>query len=88
MIDCLDTNTAIYYLEGSYPEIQNNLVQHLPEDLAVREIVRAELLYRAAKSSRKVRTLKLLDAFLEPLARLPFEGEAVQHCGLFCCKGP
>lgn len=76
---CLDTNIVVYYLKGTHPSVLAHLQAHRPDQILIPEIVRAELLYGAAKSQQKQRTLKRINAFLAPLELLPFKGQAVEH---------
>lgn len=76
---CLDTNIIIYYLKGMYPGVLAQLQSHRPDEILISEIVRAELLFGAAKSHQKQRTLERINAFLKPFERLPFAGDAVEH---------
>ncbi|MGC9452549.1 MAG: type II toxin-antitoxin system VapC family toxin [Oceanipulchritudo sp.] len=79
MSHCLDTNTVIYYLKGSYPGLAARLRSVPPRRIVVPEIVRAELLYGVAKSRDTERNRQRVEAFLAPLTLLPFAGAAVEH---------
>jgi len=76
---CLDTNIIIYCLKGMHPAIVARLQTHRPDEILIPEIVRAELLFGAAKSQQKARTLAVIHAFLHPFECLPFAGDAVEH---------
>lgn len=76
---CLDTNTIIYFLKGTYPSIAAQLKTRRPDEILIPEIVRAELFFGATKSQHKARTLERIHAFLRPFQYLPFAGDAVEH---------
>jgi tRNA(fMet)-specific endonuclease VapC len=52
-----------------------------PAEVAMSAIVKAELTYGARKSSHVAANLRLVDAFLEPFALLPFDGRAADVYG-------
>lgn len=76
---CLDTNTVIYYLKGTYPEIRRRFQGTRPKNLFLPEIVYAELLYGVANSQKKAENRAKLEAFVQPITRLPFDGKASPH---------
>jgi tRNA(fMet)-specific endonuclease VapC len=76
---CLDTNTIIYFLKGSFPAIAARLREKRPEDIFIPEMVLAELLYGANKSQQRQQNLKRIHAFLAPFNKLGFIGEAATH---------
>ena len=76
---CLDTNTVIYYLKGIYPEIRRRLQGTRPKHLFLPEIVYAELLYGVAQSQKKVENAAKLEAFIQPITRIPFDPKASPH---------
>ena len=76
---CLDTNIIVYCLKGMYPAILAQLQSHRPNEILIPEIVRAELLFGAAKSQKKAHNLERINAFLSPFEFLPFAGDAVEH---------
>ncbi len=53
MIRFLDTNICIYFLKGTHPLVRNRLMEYGPEDIRIPALVKAELLYGAAKSARQ-----------------------------------
>jgi tRNA(fMet)-specific endonuclease VapC len=77
MIYCLDTNTVVYFLKGTYPGLATRLKRRTPASIRIPEIVRAELLYGVEKSVHKERNRELLDNFLSVFEWVPFSGEAV-----------
>ena len=76
MIRFLDTNICIYFLKGTYPQIRTRLMQHGPEDIKIPVIVKAELLYGAAKSEKRKENEKNITRFLEPFEIVPFDDSA------------
>jgi len=76
---CLDTNTVVYYLKGTFPEIRRRLEGTRPKNLFLTEIVYAELLYGVARSQKKVENAAKLEAFVQPVTRLPFDEKASPH---------
>jgi len=81
---CLDTNTVIYCLKGTYPEIQNRLAAIQPKNVFLPEIVYAELLYGVARSQQKVKNAAQLAALVAPFTRLPFDEKASPHYADIC----
>jgi tRNA(fMet)-specific endonuclease VapC len=76
---CIDTNTCIDAMKGTWPEMAKRFRQHVPEDIGVPSMVRAELLLGAMKSRNSGRTSELVEAFLAPFALLPFDRAATWH---------
>ncbi len=75
----LDTDTCIYALKEN-PAVLRHLLAQSREDIAVSIITEAELRTGAAKSASAVRTLRLVENFLRPLAILEFtSGDAVSY---------
>lgn len=77
----LDSNTCIQFLNDSHAGVRRNILTHLPSDLAVCSIVKAELLYGAYRSARVPANLQRLKTFFEPLKSLPFDDACVQTYG-------
>jgi tRNA(fMet)-specific endonuclease VapC len=71
----LDTPICIDYLKGVFPALKTRLESHTPATVAIPAIVKAELYFGANKSQNREKTLKVLDAFLAPMAILPFGDE-------------
>jgi tRNA(fMet)-specific endonuclease VapC len=67
----LDTDTCIYALKGNAGVLER-LLSRSPADVAVSVITEAELRTGAAKSSSPVKTSRLLENFLRPLAVVDF----------------
>jgi len=73
----LDTNTCIYALKLQ-GRVVENLRPHAPDDIGVTIVTVAELWFGAQKNSRPAATRREIDAFLEPLGVLPFDGAAAE----------
>jgi tRNA(fMet)-specific endonuclease VapC len=67
----LDTDTCIYALKGN-ASVLDRLLSRSRADVAVSVITEAELRTGAAKSSSPVKTSRLLENFLGPLAVVDF----------------
>lgn len=67
----LDTDTCIYALKQN-PAVLNHLLAQSRDDVAVSVITEAELRTGAAKSTSPVKTLRLIENFLRPLAVVEF----------------
>ena len=74
----LDSNTCIQFLNDSHAGVRRQFFLHLPSDLAVCSIVKAELIYGAYRSARVPANLQRLQTFFEPLRSLPFDDACVQ----------
>ena len=68
----LDSNTCIYYLNGRYTSVKENILKHAPAEIRIPVIVKCELLAGAYKSERKRETLKKVNAFLGNFEIEPF----------------
>lgn len=77
----LDSNTCIQFLNDSHAGVKRNILTHLPSDLAVCSIVKAELLFGAYRSARIPANLQRLKIFFEPLRSLTFDDACVQSYG-------
>jgi tRNA(fMet)-specific endonuclease VapC len=67
----LDTDTCIYALKQQ-PHVLKRLLAQSREDIAVSVITEAELRTGAAKSTSALKTLRLVENFLRPLAVVEF----------------
>jgi len=78
----LDTDTCIYALKQDARVIAQ-LLATPREDVAVSVITEAELRTGAAKSSSASKTLRLVENFLSPIARVDFtSGDAVAYAAV------
>ena len=69
----LDSNTCIYFLNGSSESIRKKVLSTPPVDIKIPSVVKAELLLGAYKSKTPQRTLEKLEEFLEPFEVHPFD---------------
>jgi tRNA(fMet)-specific endonuclease VapC len=81
LIYLLDTNTCVRYLNGRSASIKARLEQSKPEDLTLCSVVKAELLYGAAKSNIAERTLARLNIFFDVFTSLTFDDSAAAAYG-------
>lgn len=81
MIYLLDTNVCIHLLNERHPAVLKRFRKHIPVDIALCSVVKAELLYGARRSQRSETNLQLLKAFFAPLRSLPFDDECAEHYG-------
>lgn len=81
MIYVLDTDTCIYFLNGNYPSIANEISTRSLEDLAITSISVAELYYGAYHSARRAKNIDILDKLLAKIQILPFNNESAKHFG-------
>lgn len=82
----LDTNICIVYLNDSHTQVVQHLKAIKPHNLFLCQIVKAELVYGAYKSSRQVENLALLERFFSQFKSLPFNDDAVDAYGQIRAK--
>lgn len=70
----LDTDTCIYALKQN-PDVLDQLLSKSREEILVSVITEAELRTGAAKSSSALKTLRLIENFLRPLAVVEFTSD-------------
>ena len=73
----LDTNTCIYALKLR-GRVAERLREHSPDEIGVAIFTVAELWFGARKSVRPQATRREIDAFLAPLAIVPFDPSAAE----------
>lgn len=78
----LDTNVCIALLNGSSRAVARRFADESPRTVRVCSVVVAELLYGARKSQHTATVMASLQAFLAPLASLPFDDPAAHEYGL------
>jgi tRNA(fMet)-specific endonuclease VapC len=71
----LDTNTCIYFLNGSYESIKRRMLSTPPNQIKIPSIVKAELLLGAYKSQKRDYNLEKIEAFLSPFEIIAFEDQ-------------
>jgi tRNA(fMet)-specific endonuclease VapC len=70
----VDTNICIYALKQN-PVVLKRLLEQTRTDIVLSVITEAELRTGAAKSKSAIKTLRLLEKFLQPLTVLQFTSE-------------
>ncbi|ACB54642.1 putative virulence associated protein C (plasmid) [Crocosphaera subtropica ATCC 51142] len=76
VIYLLDTNTCIQYLTGRSPAVMARFKRVRRVEIALCDVVKAELYYGANKSSRREANLALYERFFSQYVSLPFDGTA------------
>jgi tRNA(fMet)-specific endonuclease VapC len=69
----LDSNTCIYFLNGSSDSIRDKILSTAPVEIKIPSVVKAELLLGAYKSKFPQKTLEKLEQFLDPFEVIPFD---------------
>ena len=77
----LDTNAWIAYLERKPNPIKTRIAQTPENQIVMCDIVEAELLYGAYKSTRVEQNLAKLELLFSLVESLPFEGKAAVQFG-------
>lgn len=79
----LDTNTCIYFLNGTHSSVRDRLLSTPPVDIAIPAIVKAELLVGASKSNQRDVVLEKVERFLEPFDIVPFgDGDTLIYASI------
>ena len=76
---CLDTNIWSYLLRTPNEALIRNLKKHTTAELCLTELIRAELLFGARRSSKSRSLTQRIEQLLSPYPRLPFGAEAAVH---------
>jgi tRNA(fMet)-specific endonuclease VapC len=71
----LDTNTCIYFLNGSFKSIKTKILSTPPIQIKISSIVKAELLLGAYKSQKREYNLEKIESFLSPFEIISFEDQ-------------
>ena len=61
----LDTNTCIYFLNGTYQYIKKKILSTSPNEIAIPSMVKAELMLGAYKSKNRDGNMEKVEKFLE-----------------------
>ena len=77
----LDSNTCIYYLNGSYEELTRRVLAAGPDQLAISALTVAELGFGAARSSKPEANRQRLVTFFREVTILPFDRLCGEHFG-------
>ena len=76
----LDTNTCIYFLNGTHPAVRQHLLACRPAEIIIPAIVKAELLYGALRSQRRDENLETVHQFLQPFSVVEFgDAESIHY---------
>lgn len=78
----LDTNTCIYLLNGRHPELAKRMTMVSASDIAVSSIVWFELMFGAAKSTRRTEAEERLRTFARQLEILAFDTAASESAAV------
>ena len=81
MIYLLDTNVCIQLLNQRHRAVLKRFRTHVPGDIALCSVVKAELLSGTRRSERIEANLQLLKVFFAPLQSLPFDDACAEHYG-------
>lgn len=81
MIYLPDTNVCIAHMRSPNSPVSERLRLCRPNDIALCDIVKAELVYGAYRSARLEANLALLSTFFAPFISLPFDGRAAEVYG-------
>src|SRR5436305_1025821 len=81
MIYLPDTNVCIAFLRNKNANILHRFQTLSPADIALCDVVKAELWYGAYKSGQFAANKILLDTFFTPFAALSFDGQAAEIYG-------
>ena len=77
----LDTNTCIYFMKDTYPDLTEKIMSLSPEEICISSITVFELEYGAAKSNWGEKTRQKLAMFLSPFIILPFDTDDAVEAG-------
>jgi tRNA(fMet)-specific endonuclease VapC len=72
----LDTDTASYIIRGAFPALDARLAAAASRDLAISVITRAELLFGVEKRGNPRGLARVVHAFLDRMAILPWDKDA------------
>jgi len=77
----LDTNACVEYLNGRSLKMMDAFRRHVPGEIAVCSIVKAELHYGVQRSRSPQDALAKLGTFLAPYKSLPFDDRCAEAYG-------
>lgn len=75
----LDTSTVVLFLRGKSPKVRAKLNSVVPGQLAVSQVVRAELLVGCLKSQRPSAQRERLEDFLTTITTVDLDAAAAEH---------
>ena len=76
---CLDTNIWSYLLRQPNEALIRRIKACRSADLCYTDLIRAELLYGALRSSRATELTARIESLLAPYSSLPFDAAAAEH---------
>jgi tRNA(fMet)-specific endonuclease VapC len=76
-----DTNVWIHHLNPATSIAKTKLSSHSPAQIALCDVVKAELYYGAYKSARREANLSVLATLFTSFSSFPFDGEAARLAG-------
>jgi tRNA(fMet)-specific endonuclease VapC len=76
-----DTNVWIHHLNPAASIAKTKLSSHSPAQIALCDVVKAELYYGAYKSARREANLSVLATLFTSFSSFPFDGEAARLAG-------
>ena len=77
----LDTNTCIQFLNGRSRLVEAQFRGHAPHQLKLCSVVKAEMIYGAARSAHPDRNLALMERFFAVYESFPFDDGAAASYG-------
>lgn len=77
----LDTDTCIALIKNRPLSVQQ-LARHIPDEIFLCAVVKAELTWGARKSQQVARNLQTLEQFCFPFVSLAFDDVAASHYGM------
>jgi tRNA(fMet)-specific endonuclease VapC len=77
----LDTNTCVSHLRATHRALSRKIQDHLPGDVAICSVVKAELLYGALHGMNSDENTVKLEEFFALFQSLPFGDEAAYEYG-------
>lgn len=76
-----DTNVWIHHLNNTSSIVKGRLSAHIPSQVVLCDVVKAELFYGAFKSARRDANLAVLESLFPEFKSLPFDSKAARLSG-------
>ena len=77
----LDTNTIIYFLKGTFPELSEHFKKTPRQSIVIPSVVKAELEFGIHKSVRPAESADRIHRFINAFETAPFSDEAAVEYG-------
>jgi tRNA(fMet)-specific endonuclease VapC len=77
----LDANACIHILRNSSTNLIERFQRHVPAEIKLCSVVKAELIYGAQRSARIEKNFALLRRFFSVFESYPFDDESAEHYG-------